>query len=55
MKFIIDPNFGKLVVEAIKKRIQILDLSKISNEEWTKLVDEIFNDKDFDKKYKRII
>lgn len=49
-----DPNYWKIVVEAIKKQNPNLDINKISKEEWTKLVEEIFNDKDFDKKYKKL-
>ena len=49
-----NPNFGKLLIEAIKKNNPNIDLSKISDEETEKLVDEIFNDKDFDIKYKRL-
>ena len=48
------PNFGKLVFEAVEKNNPNIDLSKISDEEWAKFVDEIFNDKDFDKKYKEL-
>ena len=48
------PNFGKLMFKAVEKNNPNIDLSKISNEEWAKFVDEIFNDKDFDKKYKEL-
>lgn len=47
-------NFGKLVIEAINKNNPNIDLSKISEEESEKLVEEIFNDKDFDIKYKEL-
>ena len=47
-------NFGKLIIEAINKNNPNIDLSKISEEESEKLVEEIFNDKDFDIKYKEL-
>ena len=49
-----DPNYGMVVAEAIIKQNPNLDLNKISYEEWLKLYEEIINDKDFDKKFKKI-
>lgn len=49
-----NPNFGKLLIEAINKNNPNIDLSKISEEQSKKLVEEIFNDKDFDIKYKEL-
>ena len=49
-----DSILTKLVIEAIKKNNPNIDLSKISEEEFLKLYEEIFNDKEFAEKYKKL-